>query len=124
MHIRAFLVSDAVAITSEGNKLVIEGIFDTFFSKSFPAQHESLSTVLFFDDEENKFKYELFLRHKAQRIKLAEAEFTKEEHTHKIISRLKNLPIPEEGDYAFEAELNNKIVASYSLLTKKIDSVD
>lgn len=120
MEVRAFVAADAVSVTSKGNKLVIEGVFDTVFSDTFPAQHKSLSTVLIFDDKENKFKYELFLKHKGQRTEVTKAEFTKEKKTHKIISRFKDWVIVDEGEYIFEAELNNKIVASYPIIARKI----
>jgi|SRR3989338_859922 len=120
MRVRAFLVADEIAITSQGSKLVIEGVFDTVFSETFPARHKSLSTILIFDDEKNEFKYELFLKHKSKRIKIAGTEFTKIEKSHRIISRLNDWVITGEGEHIFEAELDNKLVASYPVVAKKI----
>ncbi|MHB0977833.1 MAG: DUF6941 family protein [Minisyncoccota bacterium] len=120
MKVRAFLVADAISITSEGGKLVIEGVFDSIFSKSFPARHKSLSTILIFDDEKKEFEYKLFFKHKNKRIQISETKFTKEKEIHRVISRLKDLIIPEEGEYSFEAELDGKIVASYSIIVKQI----
>jgi len=108
-----------VAVIPKGGKLVIEGVFDTVFSEVFPARHKSLTTVLIFNDEKDKFKYELFLKHKSKRTKIAGTEFTKKERTHRVISRLKDWVIESVGEYIFEAELNNKIVASYPVIAKK-----
>jgi len=120
MTIHAFLIADEVAVTSKGSKLVIEGVFDTVFSEVFPARHKSLTTILIFNDKDNKFKYELFLKHKNKRTKIAGTEFTKKEKTHRVISRLKDWVVEGEGEYIFEAELNDKIVASYTVIAKKI----
>lgn len=120
MRVRAFLAADQAAITSEGGKLVIEGIFDTILSENYPSQHKSLTTVLIFDDKKNNFKYELFVRHGDNRIKIAATDFTKENETHRVISKIDSWIIEEEGEYVFEADLNNKTVATYPIIVKKL----
>ena len=123
MKVRAFLVADDIAVIPKGGKLVIEGVFDVIFSEIFPAKHKSLSTILIFDDEKNEFKYRLFLKHKANRIKIAGTEFTKTEKSHRIISRLNDWVIAGEGEYIFEVELNDKLVASYSVIAKIVKKI-
>ncbi len=119
METKAFIVADEV-VPGAQNKAVINGVFDVVFAKSFPAMHKSLATFFAFEGKNKKYKYELFLKYKGNRMKITETEFDKNNKQHKVISKINNLPFPNEGEYIFEVDLDKKLVASASIEVRKI----
>lgn len=120
IKVKAFLVADDIKKNPQNDKLTIEGVFFVIFAKSLPAIHKSLSVILIFEGESKKYKYELYLKHKGQELKITEVSFTKKDKIHQVINHINNMPLVSEGEYMFEAKLNGRAVARNTVEVKII----
>lgn len=116
----SFLIADKAYINTKTKKVNIEGLITTIHTERFPSLHESISTVLLFESEKNKLKYELLLDYEGREIVIAKKEIIKKEkeNGHTVISVLNRIPLVSSTNYVFKAKINNKIVAERVLKIK------
>lgn len=118
-----FIIICDKAELSENQKLNINGVFDSIYSKDFPAINPSFAIVVHMEIGKGmKGNHVEVIKIK----KNGNVIFTSREHKfqavndrHQIINNLHNLMLPEEGKYVVEIYIDEELIGSNYFLAKK-----
>ena len=127
--LNAILLCDKVEFfipnEKEGEKIVIQGVFDNIYAKSFPAEHSSFVIYINMNIEPGEHKHSYEIRNMNDDsivFSYPKGSFSvsQDDRRHQLIHKIDNFIIPNEGGYIVNIFIDGNLFAKTDFYAKKI----